>query len=116
MYITWSAFGPSTRTPGGSGAPPEVRLALESKLPVLLEFGATWCPPCREVKPLVQELENELKGRAHIVRIDIDERPDYSARNGVKSIPCFIALKDGKETARQIGAIPKSEMRRMLGL
>ena len=65
---------------------------------------------------LVHELAHELKGRAHIVQIDVDERPDYSARNGVSSIPCFIVLRDGKEVARQVGAIPKSEMRRMLGL
>lgn len=116
VYITWSALGPSTRTPGGSGAPAEVRVALESRLPVLLEFGATWCPPCRQVKPVVHELAQELKGRAQIVQIDVDERPDYSARNGVSSIPCFIVLRDGKEVARQVGAIPKSEMRRMLGL
>ena len=116
VFITWSAFGPSATNPGGSGAPAEVKMAVASKLPVLIEFGATWCPPCQQVKPLIHELAAELKGRAHILQVDVDERHEYSALNGVRSIPCFIALKDGKEVARQVGAISKTEMRRMLGL
>lgn len=116
VYITWNALGPSTLKPGGYGAPAEVRAALSSKLPVLLEFGATWCPPCRQVKPVIQELSTELQGRAHIVQIDVDERPDYAGRNGVSSIPCFVAMRDGKEIARKVGAISKAEMKQMLGL
>ena len=116
VFITWSALGPSSRAPSGSGSPSDVRMAIESKQPVLLEFSATWCPPCQQVKPLVHELANEVKGRAQVIQIDVDERAEYASLHKVRSIPCFIVLRNGKETDRMVGAIPKSEMRRMLGL
>lgn len=115
-YLTWRVFGPSSFSVGGSGAPVQVREAVASDLPVLIEFTATWCAPCQHIKPIVQELTNDLQGRARVVQVDIDDQPDYSGRNGVSEIPCFIAVRKGKEISRKKGTITKQEMLKMLGL
>jgi thioredoxin 1 len=95
---------------------PQLRSALASGQPVLLEFYAEWCPPCRSVGPVVDELARELEGKAKVVRFDVDEHSDIAREYGVQSIPAFIALKNGKETSRQVGAIEKAAMRSMLSL
>jgi thioredoxin len=115
-FVVYAAFSPAPPPPGGAAASPGVAVALASGRPVLLEFSAAWCPPCRMVKPDVEALARELRGRAEVVQIDVDEERALAAEYKVRGIPCFVVVKDGREVARQTGAIPKSEMRRMLGL
>ena len=66
--------------------------------------------------PSVEKLAIELEGRAKVIRFNIDQHPDLAQKYGVEGIPCFIAFKDGKESARQMGAIPTEMMRSMIGL
>jgi len=115
-FVAWAAFSPSPPPPSGAGGAPEALLALDSDRPVLLQFSATWCGPCQAVKPVVAELARELKGKAEVVPIDVDEQRELAAQYKVRSIPCFVVVKNRKEIARRTGAIPKSEMVRMLGL
>jgi thioredoxin 1 len=95
---------------------PQLNAALSSGQPVLLEFYAEWCPPCRTVGPVVDELARELQGKARVARLDVDENSDIAREYGVQSIPAFIAMKNGSETSRQVGAIEKAAMKSMLGL
>lgn len=92
---------------------PEVKNAT---VPVLVEFYADWCGPCRSVGPVVEELSREVKGRAKVVRLDVDAESDLAASLGIRSIPTFIAFKDGREVVRESGAISKAKMLQMLGL
>lgn len=117
-FIVWTAFGPvGAPAAGASGASSaSYRSAIASGQPVLLDFTATWCGPCQQVKPVVHELAAELTGKAKVVPIDVDEHPDLAQQYGVRGIPCFVAIRNGKETGRQVGGIPKSEMKRLLGL
>jgi thioredoxin 1 len=87
-----------------------------SKVPVLVEFYADWCPPCKKVSPLVEEFSREIGTKARVVRINVDDQPGASNEHGVRSIPTFITFKDGKETQRKVGAIPKRVMKEMLDL
>ena len=94
----------------------DVTKALATGRPVLLEFSATWCGPCQMVAPDVESLAREVAGRAEVVKVDVDEQRELASKYSVRSIPCFVVVKGGREVERRVGAIPKSEMRRMLGL
>jgi thioredoxin 1 len=89
---------------------------LASSKPVLVEFYADWCGPCRSVGPEVDKLAVELRGRAEVVRLNVDENPELAQKYRVQGIPCFIAFKNGRETGRQSGAIPQAMMRAMIGM
>jgi len=95
---------------------PALSLALAGRQPVLVEFYADWCGPCRAVGPQVDELGKELRGRAEVIRYNVDLHPELAQQFGVSGIPCFIAFKNGRESARQVGGIPKAMMRSMLGM
>ena len=115
-FVVYAAFSPAPAGSGGAAGSPGVAAALASGRPVLLEFSASWCPPCRMVKPDVEALAREVQGKAEVVQIDVDAERALAAEYKVRGIPCFVVVKDGREVARQTGAISKSEMRRMLGL
>lgn len=78
-----------------------------------LDFWAPWCGPCKITTPIVKELEKEFKD-VEFKEINVDEDPAMASQYGVMSIPTFVVLKDGKETGRKIGAMPKAELRKLL--
>lgn len=87
---------------------------LKSKLPVLVDFFAEWCGPCKMIAPLVEELAGEMAGKALIVKLNVDESMDTAQTYGVMSIPTLIFFKDGKEVDRMVGAMPKDAMQEKL--
>ena len=85
-----------------------------SPLPVLVDFWAAWCGPCRLIAPVIDQLAAEFAGRARIVKLNIDENPRTATRFGVSSIPTLLIFKDGREVDRIVGAQPKQEIIRRL--
>lgn len=83
---------------------------LKSKVPVLVDFFAEWCGPCKMIAPLVEELAKEYEGKAKIVKLDVDASMDSAQTYGVMSIPTLIFFKDGKEVDRSVGAMSKDAM------
>jgi thioredoxin 2 len=79
---------------------------VRSALPVLVDFWAPWCRPCDIVAPGVEQAAERLAGRLKVVKVDIDRAQDVGGRYGVRSIPTLLVLRDGKEVARQVGAVP----------
>ena len=80
---------------------------MKSEIPVLIDFYAEWCGPCRMMAPVVEQFAEEYDGRVKIGKINVDEESDLAARFGVQSIPSFIFIKDGKVVDRVTGAMPK---------
>ena len=80
--------------------------ACAGDMPVLVDFFATWCGPCRMIAPSVAELANEFDGRAVVGKMDVDEEPGLAQRFGVMSIPTVVFLKNGREIDRKVGVMP----------
>ncbi len=116
LYIGWIAFDMLRPVSGGGGAATTISAVRTARVPVLVEFYADWCGPCKVVGPMVEELAQELRGKALVIRINIDENPTLAREHGVGPIPTFIAFKSGRETGREVGGIPKERMRDLLGL
>lgn len=87
---------------------------LESELPVLVDFNATWCPPCQALHPILEEIADE-GGDFKIVAVDIDEESELADKYGVSSIPCLIVFDGGEEVDRKIGLQSKKRLLKMLG-
>lgn len=81
---------------------------LASGLPVVIDFSATWCGPCKRIAPIIAELADEYEGRVIIGKCDVDDSDVLTARFGIRNVPTVVFLKDGKEVDRNIGASPKS--------
>lgn len=80
----------------------------------VLDFMSSWCGPCQMMKPIIEELEKELKDKVEFQKIDVDKEGAEAAKYGVMSIPTFIVLKDGKEVGRKIGATSKAELLKLI--
>lgn len=81
---------------------------LNTEKPVLIDFWAEWCGPCKMIGPIVKELASEYEGRAVIGKIDVDENPGAAAQFGIRSIPTLLVFKNGEIVDKQIGAVPKA--------
>lgn len=83
---------------------------LEASEPVLVDFFATWCGPCRMMAPVIEEVSVDMQGKASVYKIDIDEAPELANQFGIMSVPTFMVFKDGKPAAQAIGAKPKESI------
>ncbi len=81
---------------------------LESPIPVLVDFSAEWCGPCRAIAPAVEQLATELAGKVKVVTVDVDEQTEVASKYGIMSIPALLVFKGGQEVDRIVGAVPKA--------
>ncbi len=89
-------------------------IVSEARVPVLVDFWAAWCGPCRMTAPEVQELAREMAGKALVLKVNTEDQPSLAARYRIQSIPNFIVFREGRPVFQQAGAVPRSEMRRWL--
>ena len=85
---------------------------MDSELPVMVDFWAEWCGPCKMIAPAVHDLALEYEGRLNVAKLDVDSAPDIATRYGIRSIPALIFFKNGQPVAQVIGAQPKPALKR----
>lgn len=87
---------------------------LESEIPVLVDFFATWCGPCKMMGPIIEEVAKEYEGKVKIGKLDIDESPKTTQENRIVSVPTMILFKNGVKDDMRIGAIPREELKQWI--
>ena len=84
---------------------------IKSDIPVIVDFFATWCGPCKMIAPILDQLADEFNGKAKIVKLDVDQSKEVAIQYGVKSVPTLVFFKDGEIADKVVGAQPKSELK-----
>jgi thioredoxin 2 len=86
------------------------RVVQDAEVPVLIDFHADWCGPCKAMAPVLDELARERAGRALVAKLDTDRNPNMAARFEIRGIPTLIAFRSGREVAREVGAVPRPRL------
>ncbi len=87
---------------------------LDSSVPVVVDFWAEWCGPCRMIAPALEEISKEMEGKVKIVKLNVDENPGIAGQFGIRSIPTLMLFKDGKLASQMVGAKPKGDLSRWI--
>lgn len=87
---------------------------LDSKVPMLVDFWADWCGPCRQIAPVIDEIAEEYGGRMKVGKVNVDQEQDLAVRYGVMSIPTLVLFQEGQAVERLVGALPKEALKRKL--
>ena len=85
-------------------------VVMNSDKPVVVDFWAAWCGPCRMVGPIIDELHSEYDGKAIVGKVDVDQNPSVSAKFGVRNIPTILFIKNGEVVDKSVGAVPKAQL------
>ncbi|AHG63921.1 thioredoxin [Advenella mimigardefordensis] len=83
---------------------------LKSELPVLVDYWAPWCGPCKAIAPLLEEASRDYEGRIHVVKVDVQDHPEVAAKFGIRGIPTLMVFKNGEAVATKVGAVNKTQL------
>ncbi|MCC6501897.1 MAG: thioredoxin [Deltaproteobacteria bacterium] len=89
-------------------------LVLNSEMPALVDFWASWCAPCRAIAPIVDEMAQEYAGKLRVVKVNVDDNPATPGKFGVRGIPTLILFKGGKVVDQLVGAVPKTQIKELI--